>query len=241
MTSKSLRMCMPANQVSSCADNTSAELERWIVSCSADAEVPLAIGGWITCWYVRRALIPRIRDFLTTETSEPTITRHFHKQSLWGDTMNKTKGSSYVAKLFALSACIGMAIGGLAPIEAGAQIAKDVAAKSPWGPADEIGTLKMMTDSSRLDVLKQVSGGKVYDLGVELFGGMPICCGAFGDPTFQIFLTHAPSRGDPAKELLSYSGDGVTMYTHTGTHIDALNHFGLHGKIWNEVSAADDL
>ena len=49
------------------------------------------------------------------------------------------------------------------------------------------------------------------------------------------------ARGDPAKELLSYSGDGVTMYTHSGTHIDALNHFGLHGKIWNEVGASDDL
>ena len=129
----------------------------------------------------------------------------------------------------------------LLPGEASAQIAKNVAAKSPWGPKDEIGTLNMMTDDTRLGVLKQVAGGKVYDLGVDLFGGMPICCGAFGDPTFQIFLTHAPSRGDPAKELLSYSGDGVTMYTHTGTHIDALNHFGLHGKIWNEVSAADDL
>jgi kynurenine formamidase len=129
----------------------------------------------------------------------------------------------------------------VAPKEAAAQIAKNVAAKSPWGPTDEIGTLNMMTDDSRFDVLKQIAGGKVYDLGVDLFVGMPICCAIFGDPTFQIFLTHAPSRGDSAKELLSYSGDGVTMYTHSGTHIDALNHFGLHGKIWNEVSATDDL
>jgi len=127
------------------------------------------------------------------------------------------------------------------PREANAQIAKNVAAKSPWGPTDEIGTLNMMTDASRLDVLKQVVGGKVYDLGVDLFVGMPICCGPFGDPSFQIWLTHAPGRGDPAKELLSYSGDAISMYTHSGTHIDALNHFGLHGKIWNQVSAQDDL
>ena len=129
----------------------------------------------------------------------------------------------------------------VAPGDASAQIAKNVAAKSPWGPTDEIGTLNMMTDRSRLDILKQVAGGKVYDLGVDLFVGMPTCCTAFGDPTFQIFLTHAPSRGDPAKELLSYAGDAVNMYTHTGTHLDALNHFGLHGKIWNEYSAADHL
>src|SRR5215510_1687477 len=131
---------------------------------------------------------------------------------------------------------------GLAVASGGAlaQIAKNVAAKSPWGPADEIGTLNMMSDNSRLDVLRQVSGGKVYDLGVDLFVGMPTCCTPFGDPTFQIFITHAPAQ-DPSKELLSYSGDGVSMYTHTGTHIDTLNHFGLHGKIWNQVSSKDAL
>jgi kynurenine formamidase len=124
--------------------------------------------------------------------------------------------------------------------EALAQIAKNVAAKSPWGPTDEIGTLNMMNDSSRFDVLKQVAGGKVYDLGVELFVGMPTCCAPFGDPTFQIWMTHTPARNE-GKELLSYSGDGVSMYTHTGTHIDTLNHFGLRGKIWNQVSADDAL
>ena len=121
-----------------------------------------------------------------------------------------------------------------------AQIAKNVAQKSPWGPGDEIGTLNMMTDASRLDVIKQVAGGKVYDLGVEMFVGMPTCCVPFGDPNFQIFMTHTPAQ-DTAKELLSYSGDGVSMYTHSGTHIDTLNHFGLHGKIWNQVSSQDAL
>jgi len=124
--------------------------------------------------------------------------------------------------------------------QAVAQIAKNVAARSPWGPADEIGTLNMMTDGSRLEVLKQIASGQIYDLGVDLFVGMPTCCAPFGDPTFQIFMTHTPAQ-DPSKELLSYSGDGISLYTHTGTHIDALNHFGLHGKIWNQVSAKDAL
>ena len=121
-----------------------------------------------------------------------------------------------------------------------AQVAKNVAAKSPWGSADEIGTLNMMTDASRFDVLKQVASGKIYDLGVDLFVGMPTCCTPFGDQTYQIWMTHTPARGN-AKERLSYSGDGVSMYTHIGTHIDALNHFGLNGKIWNQVSADDAL
>jgi kynurenine formamidase len=61
------------------------------------------------------------------------------------------------------------------------------------------------------------------------------------DPNFQLFMTHTPARDPATKELLSYSGDGVSMYTYTGTHIEALNHFGLHGKIWNQVSAEDAL
>lgn len=128
----------------------------------------------------------------------------------------------------------------LLPATAPAQVAKNVAAKSPWGPADEIGTLNMMTEASRAEVLSQMGSGKVYDLGVELFVGMPTCCAPFGDPTFQIWMTHTPARHED-KELLSYSGDGVSMYTHTGTHIDTLNHFGLRGKIWNQVSAQDAL
>lgn len=117
-----------------------------------------------------------------------------------------------------------------------AQTARNQAGRSPWGPADEIGTLNMMTDGSRFEVLRRIAGGKVYDLGVDLFMGMPTCCVPFVDPSFQIWMTHAPSRGD-GEERLSLSGDALSMYTHTGTHIDTLNHIGLHRKIWNEVSA----
>lgn len=141
-----------------------------------------------------------------------------------------------MAKTAMLCAAVALAVGS-AGVQA--QIAKNMAAKSPWGAADEIGTLNMMTDASRADVLGRITGGKVYDLGVDLFVGMPTCCAPFGDPTFQIWMTHTPVRG--GKELLSYSGDGVSMYTHTGTHIDTLNHFGLRGKIWNQVSADDAL
>ena len=121
-----------------------------------------------------------------------------------------------------------------------AQIAKNVAQQSPWGSADEIGALNMMTDATRLDVLRQVTGGKIYDLGVDLFVGMPNCCDSFGDPTFQIYMTHRPGRDAP-NALLSNSGDAISMYTHTGTHLDTLNHFALHGRIWNQVSAEDAL
>ena len=116
---------------------------------------------------------------------------------------------------------------------------------SPWGKDDQIGTLNLMTDASRLRVLQRIGSGKVYDLAVEYFVGMPSWY-AIGDPRYQYHLTHTP-RGtaidDPMKvgpalnAKVSYTGDAVSMYTHMGTHIDALNHFGLHGEIWNRFSA----
>ncbi len=135
----------------------------------------------------------------------------------------------------------------VAPGGGWAQVAKNKAAKSPWGPDDEIGTLNMMTDASRFDILKQIAGGKVYDLSVDLHVGMPGCCSAFGDPTYQIWMTHTPKRtpagphSPKTSELVSYSGDAISMYTHTGTHIDTLNHFGLHGQIWNQTHADEAL
>lgn len=121
--------------------------------------------------------------------------------------------------------------------------------KSPWGPDDEIGTLNMMTDVSRAAVLSRIAGGKAYDLSVEYYVGMP-SWHLLGDPRYQFWMTHTP-RGtqvdDPAKvgesqnRKVSYTGDAVSMYTHTGTHIDALNHFGLEGEIWNGFKADEHL
>ena len=85
-----------------------------------------------------------------------------------------------------------------------AQDAEKMAAKSPWGPDDEIGALNMMTDTSRLDVIKQVMSGKVYDLGVDLYSGMPSCCSAFGDPQYHLWMTHTP-RGTVAGTLKTVS------------------------------------
>jgi len=134
--------------------------------------------------------------------------------------------------------CIAFAMAGTG---AYAQIATDVAGRSPWGSHDEIGTLNMMTDQSRLDILQQVHSGKVYDLSVDLFVGMPTCCAdAFGDPAYQIWKTHEPTRQEGGA-LVSHSSDTILMNTHTGTHIDSLNHFGLHGRIWNGISASEAL
>lgn len=120
---------------------------------------------------------------------------------------------------------------------------------SPWGKDDEIGRLNLMTEESRAAILGRIQGGKSYDLSVEYFIGMP-SWHAIGDPRYQFWLTHTP-RGtvidDPMQvgasqnHHVGYTGSAFSMYSHMGTHIDALNHFGLNGKIWNGYRADEYL
>lgn len=120
---------------------------------------------------------------------------------------------------------------------------------SPWGPDDGIGRLNLMTRESQGRVLDRISSGPTYDLSVDYFIGMPSWQAA-GDPHYRMWMTHTP-RGtvvdDPLgvgrtmNEHVSYTGAAVSMYTHMGTHIDALSHFGRDGRIWNGFRADEHL
>jgi len=121
--------------------------------------------------------------------------------------------------------------------------------RSPWGPEDNIGRLNLMTAESRQAVLSRADGSHVYDLAVDYFIGMPSWAAA-GDPRYQMWMTHTPDgsvndtvSGATAEvhEKYSYCGDSISMYTHTGTHIDMLNHLGHYGQFWNGRTAEKDL
>lgn len=120
---------------------------------------------------------------------------------------------------------------------------------SPWGADDQIGALNLMTPESRHAILSRITSGQVYDLSVEYFVGMP-SFHHLGDPGYQYWLTHTPrgtvvdnpnGLGHHMNSKVSYTGDAILMYTHMGTHIDALNHFGLDGKIWNGFTPEEHL
>ncbi len=120
---------------------------------------------------------------------------------------------------------------------------------SPWGPQDEIGRLNLVTQASSAAILARVSGGRAYDLSVDYFVGMPSWQAA-GDPPYLMWMTHTPhgnvlsdpmETGKAMNQHVSYTGSAISMYAHMGTHIDALNHFGLNGKIWNGFKASEHL
>jgi kynurenine formamidase len=121
--------------------------------------------------------------------------------------------------------------------------------ESPFGPDDQIGMLNLITPEVARDQLARADGGKIFDLSVDLFMDMPTWTTG-GEPPYSIWMVHTP-RGsvvdDPVgvgpeqNEHVAWSADAVSMFTHCGTHIDTLNHFGYSGKIWNGFSADDHL
>lgn len=120
---------------------------------------------------------------------------------------------------------------------------------SPFGPEDEIGMLNLMTPETRRAVMSEADPSRVIDLAVDYFIGMPSWI-AGGDPPYQIWMSHTPSgtinegamgMSREQHELVSYSGDCISMYTHCGTHIDTFNHYGYNGKLWNNFTETDHL
>lgn len=140
-------------------------------------------------------------------------------------------------------------IAGLLAQQASFAEQRERAGTSPWGADDQIGALNLMTPESRLAILSRIASGKTYDLSVDYFVGMP-SFHHLGDPGYQYWLTHTPrgtvvdnpnGLGERMNSKVSYTGDAISMYTHMGTHIDALNHFGLDGKIWNGFTPVEHL
>jgi len=119
-------------------------------------------------------------------------------------------------------------------------------AKSPHGPNDEIGVLNTLTAAQSLAVLQRVDSGKVYDLGVDYFVGMPgLADLGMGDPAYHMWMTHTPDgvkvenltpAGAPQDTALY--DDAILMSTHSGTHMDSLNHLGYGDKIFNGYEAS---
>lgn len=122
-------------------------------------------------------------------------------------------------------------------------------ATSPYGPDDELGALNTLAATAQAEAMTRTDPSKVYDLSVDYFVGMPSFQAA-GDPSYQIYMSHTPEGtavdnlngvGDAVNRHVCYSGDVVFLYTHTGTHIDALNHFGVDGHIYNGFSVKENL
>jgi kynurenine formamidase len=120
---------------------------------------------------------------------------------------------------------------------------------SPFGPDDQIGMLNLVDAASAATVLAEADPWKVFDLSVDYFVGMPSFT-AMGATSYQMWMSQTPrgtvnddstGKGREQNELVAYSGECISMYTHCGTHVDTLSHFGYHGRIFNGFTEHEHL
>jgi kynurenine formamidase len=85
---------------------------------------------------------------------------------------------------------------------------------------------------STVDVLKTISKGKIFDLGMPLKNFMPHA------PLHPPFLfAQWAKHGDYQNGCCSPSNDLIVMGGHVGTHVDALGHIAKEGKIYGDIDA----
>lgn len=126
---------------------------------------------------------------------------------------------------------------------------KNEVGRSPFGADDQIGMLNLITPQVSAATLSRADAARVFDLSVDLFTGMPTWTRG-GEPPFQIWMNHTPQGSvvdDPVgvgaeqNELVAWSADSISMFTHCGTHVDTLNHFGYRDSIWNGFTMREHL
>jgi kynurenine formamidase len=85
------------------------------------------------------------------------------------------------------------------------------------------------------ELIDRLLRARVYDLGQPYFVGMPHF------PTHPPFLYGLTKKhGDfVAASGMSSAADSIALGGHTGTHMDALNHFSCGGKFFGGITAAE--
>ncbi|MFO1087414.1 MAG: cyclase family protein [Reyranellaceae bacterium] len=114
---------------------------------------------------------------------------------------------------------------------------------SRWGRDDQLGAGNLLTPERRLSALRSIQTGALYDLSHEISPKAP-----FLMPNQTPFLQSIwASWRDSIKRrrLAGATNDAgsnverVEMTMHVGTHIDALGHFSIGGKLYNGLNADD--
>jgi len=110
---------------------------------------------------------------------------------------------------------------------------------SPFGADDELGMLNHIDDAKRVEALRLVRTGRLYDLGYELHEGIPTFPGRYFRQTLVTTAHHTNAMG--MQEAPTGVGDNkvnwvteiVSGTMQLGTHLDALSHLQIGDRGYN--------
>jgi kynurenine formamidase len=110
---------------------------------------------------------------------------------------------------------------------------------SPFGADDELGMLNHVTEAKRLEALRLVQEGRLFDLGRVLEEGIPVFPGRFFRQTLVTTAHHANPDGGVGENDVNWITEQVSATMQLGTHLDALSHLQIGERGYNGWSVAE--
>ena len=114
---------------------------------------------------------------------------------------------------------------------------------SRWGRDDQLGAGNLLTPERRLSALRSIQTGALYDLSHEISPKAPYLMPNQTPFLQSIWASWRDSirrrRAAGATNDAGSNVERVEMTMHVGTHIDALGHFSIGGKLYNGLDAND--
>ena len=110
---------------------------------------------------------------------------------------------------------------------------------SPFGPDDQHGMLNLVDEAKRLEALRLVREGRMYDLGHELHEDIPVFPGRFFRQTLVTTAHHANADGGVGDNDVNWVTEQVAATMQLGTHLDALSHLQIGDRGYNGCTVSE--
>jgi len=110
---------------------------------------------------------------------------------------------------------------------------------SPFGADDQLGMLNHVDEGKRLEALRLVRVGRIYDLGHVLDEAIPTFPGRFFRQTLVTTAHHANHDGGLGANDVNWVTEQVAATMQLGTHLDALSHLQIGERGYNGWSVGE--
>jgi kynurenine formamidase len=109
---------------------------------------------------------------------------------------------------------------------------------SPWGAGDSLGMLNHIDDAKRVEAMRLVRTGRMYDLGHVLDERVPVFPGRRFHQTLVTTAHHA-NMGGVGSNRVNWITEVFSGTTQLGTHLDALSHLQIGGRGYDGLTVDD--
>jgi kynurenine formamidase len=110
---------------------------------------------------------------------------------------------------------------------------------SPFGEDDQLGMLNHVDDAKRVEALRRVRKGRLYDLGRVLDESSPVFPGRYFRQTLVTTAHHANVAMPVGENMVNWVTEVVSGTMQLGTHLDALSHLQIGDRGYNGWSVGE--